>query len=328
MELSAGRIGVTDFSIARRIATDTISMIRIANNMEGAQALSEEFSHLIIGALRDKPLITRSLDILAQDEEALKEILGDEYQDTMNFHSNDMSLVAEEALGKLLQKNLQLQNSTKSSTLLGRFLSFVKNLFRRMDMDRVHKAINDADAAMSVLAKDILSGKTSIRREDIANAQREVQFNALSDRIQRNIDILNAARQTEIKRYKISGSPESKDSYEELIWTLGSYANKEADTVKGIFTYAQEALKELRIASANLRTLNQSSTDDMFSSLRTIKSILQSYGGFLAALNDAANEESDENDNMFIRKFTIDVDGHPMDVDIRDTIKELNTLME
>lgn len=35
-EVMAGRTGVTDFSKARQIATDTISMIRIANNMEGA----------------------------------------------------------------------------------------------------------------------------------------------------------------------------------------------------------------------------------------------------------------------------------------------------
>lgn len=101
-ETDAGRVGVTDFSKARRIATDTISMIRIANNREGAEALSEEFSHLIIGALRDKPLITRAINILASDEVALREILGNEYEDTIQFQAGDMSLVAEEALGKLL----------------------------------------------------------------------------------------------------------------------------------------------------------------------------------------------------------------------------------
>lgn len=101
-ETDAGRVGVTDFSKARRIATDTISMIRIANNREGAEALSEEFSHLIIGALRDKPLVTRSINILSSDEAALKEILGNEYEDTVQFQGGDMSLVAEEALGKLL----------------------------------------------------------------------------------------------------------------------------------------------------------------------------------------------------------------------------------
>lgn len=112
-------------------------MIRIANNREGAEALSEEFSHLIIGALRDKPLVSRAINILANDEVALKGILGNEYEDTIQFQAGDMSLVAEEALGKLLQKNLQLQNETKSSTLLKRFINFVRGLFKRIDIDRV-----------------------------------------------------------------------------------------------------------------------------------------------------------------------------------------------
>lgn len=61
-------------------------------------------------------------------------------------------------------------------------------------MDRVQSAISDADGAMSTLAKDILSGKTEIKQEDIASSQRDAQFNALSDRIQRNIDILTKAK--------------------------------------------------------------------------------------------------------------------------------------
>ena len=107
-ETDAGRVGVTDFSKARRVATDTISMIRIANNMEGAEALSEEFSHLVIGALRNRPIVTRTIDMLSSDEEALREILGNQYDDTVQFQGGDMQFVAEEALGKLLQKNLRL----------------------------------------------------------------------------------------------------------------------------------------------------------------------------------------------------------------------------
>ena len=40
IEQMSGRVGVTDFSIAKRLDTDSISIIRIANNMEGAPALS------------------------------------------------------------------------------------------------------------------------------------------------------------------------------------------------------------------------------------------------------------------------------------------------
>lgn len=327
-EMEAGRVGVTDFSKARRVATDTISMIRLANNMEGAEALSEEFSHLIIGALRDKPLVSRAINILANDEVALKEILGNEYEDTIQFQAGDMSLVAEEALGKLLQKNLKLQNETKSSTLLKRFINFVRGLFKRIDIDRVQSAISDADGAMSTLAKGILSGKTEIKKEDIAASQRNAQFNALSDRIQRNIDILTKAKQTELKRYKISDSADAKEIYRSRSQMLGSFTNENADTVEGILNYAQQAVSELHLASNSLRDIQQQSPADMFRTLRGIRSTIQSYGSFVSAMNEAINDESDEDDNMFLKKFTVEVNDISREVDVAEVIKELNNLME
>lgn len=327
-ETDAGRVGVTDFSKARRIATDTISMIRIANNREGAEALSEEFSHLIIGALRNKPIVDRAINLLATDENALREILGDQYEDTVTFQGNNMQLVAEEALGKLLQRNLELQNRTKSKTLLERFMNFVKNLFKRVDMNRVQDAINEADAAMSSLAKDVLSGKTQIKKEDIAESQRDAQFNDLSDRIQRNIDILTKAKETEVKKYRISDNPNAKDIYGQRVIRLNSFANENADTVEGILGYAQQAVGELRNASRSLRDLQTQSPNDMFRTLRGIRSTLQSYGSFISAMNDAINDEEDEADNMFLKKFTIDVNGSQVEVDVASTIKELNNLTE
>lgn len=49
-------------------------------------------------------------------------------------------------------------------------MNFVKNLFKKISIDRVQDALNEADSAMSSLAKDVLSGKTQLRREDIAES--------------------------------------------------------------------------------------------------------------------------------------------------------------
>lgn len=326
-ETDAGRVGVTDFSKARRIATDTISMIRIADNREGAEALSEEFSHLIIGALRDKPIVSRTINMLSTDEQALREILGNEYEDTVGFQG-DMTMVAEEALGKLLQKNLKLQNETKSTTLLNRFINFVKSLFKRISMDRVQSAISDADGAMSSLAKDILSGKTELKKEDIAASQRDAQFNALSDRIQRNIDILTKAKEVELKRYKISDNADAKDIYARRAARLDGFDRGDRDTVEGILNYAQQAVSELRQASNSLRNIQTMFPADMFRTLRGIRSTIQSYGSFINYMNDAINEESDEEDNMFLKKFfAIEVNGNSQEVDVSEVVKELNNLM-
>lgn len=322
VERKAGRVGITDFSIARRVGTDVISMIRIADNREGAEALSEEFSHLIIGALKDRPIVSRSINILSEDEQALKEILGDEYEDTVQFQK-DKKLVAEEALGRLLQKNLQLQNKTKSSSLLERFINYVKSLFKKINIDRVQEAISEADSSMSVLARDILSGKTQIRKEDIAASKRDAQFNALSDRVQRNINILTKAKETELKRFKISGSQDAKETYGIRESALKSFTKEDADTVEGLLHYSMQALQELRGTSISLRNIEQFNPKEMFKVLRNIRSTIQSYGSFINAMNEAISDESYEEDNMFLKKF--DINGK--EIDLPGIIQELNTLI-
>lgn len=181
---------------------------------------------------------------------------------------------------------------------------------------------------MSVLAKDILGGKTEIKKEDIAKSQRDAQFNALSDRIQRNIDILTKAKETELKRYKISDSTDAKEIYGNRAMRLGAFARGKADTVEGILNYAQQALSNLKAASRSLRDIQSDSPADMFKNLRGIRATIQSYGSFVSAMNEAINDESDKEDNMFLKKFVVDANGTTHEVDVAEVIKELNNLME
>ena len=74
-EVSSGRVGNIDFSKAKRIAQDFKSIIRVANNMEGAQAISEEFSHLVVALFKQEPLTVRALNTLKNNEDALKQVL-------------------------------------------------------------------------------------------------------------------------------------------------------------------------------------------------------------------------------------------------------------
>jgi len=149
-ELKAGRVGVMDFSKVKNLAEDCISVIRVANNQEGYKAIGEEFSHLVIGSYRDKPVIQRALAAL-NDENILMEILGDEYDDIYIFQEGDMELVAEEALGKLLRENLlaEVSHSPKSiEFLLNKVISNVKSKFKRVDAERIQKAITEANGLM------------------------------------------------------------------------------------------------------------------------------------------------------------------------------------
>lgn len=80
IEVAAGKVGETNFNHAKAVADEFTGLIRVANNMEGAVALSEEFSHLLIGIYEDHPLVQRAFNYL-RNPEAAQEVLGDKYDD-------------------------------------------------------------------------------------------------------------------------------------------------------------------------------------------------------------------------------------------------------
>lgn len=296
-EVRAGRTGVTDFKMAKVLADDTISMIRVANNMEGYKALSEEYAHLIIGALRNNPLVQRSLNALATDDEALKQVLGDEFDDTMEYQEGDREIIAEEALGKLFQSALQVQvNSPRSRTLIGRLFNYIKSIFRRMNMDDVQRAINDAEGAMSRLAKDILSSKQSLTRTQILASQRDVELNALSDMNDHCIEELKKLRKTEIKREKIGMV--APDVNQRRLDEIQSYIDG-AKGKEGLMKYAAHALASLDDANRTFYDLDTASPKDQFSYLRGIQATLQSYKPFIdnfKQLYNASGQDSIDDD--------------------------------
>lgn len=326
IEQQSGRVGVTDFSKAKSIANGFASIIKVANNMEGAQALPEEFSHLLVGIFYHEPLVQRALQLIV-DKNLSQEILGDDYNDVATYYSDREdadSLIAEEALGHLLQKNLiksNIQTTVHGSSLFKRLIDFIKNKFKKYSSETIEDAIVNADLAMSQLAKKILNGTKVITAEDIAQSQRNLKFNALSDRITRNIEILKAAENTELKRYRIS-SDSNKGKTKDLISTLRNYSQEDADTAKGILYYAQTALGELKAYNESIKDIDNMSLNGKFSYLRGLKLYVDSYGQFIGAVNEAMIDEEGEENNMFLNN--IEVDGQ--EINIKSIIEELNNL--
>lgn len=324
-EVNSGRVGLTDFSVARDIANGFVSMIKVANNMEGAAHLTEEFAHLIVGTFRNEPLVQRAINALLDHDGSIQEILGDDYEDTVNFYNGDMELVAEEAVGHILQKNLSndAENvKTPVPSLFKRMIDWIVKKFQGYKVDDVQAAIDNVDTLMSSLAEDILNGTRQITQEDIKASQREAQFNALSDRIDRNIEILRNAAKTETKRYKITKASRKKGAAETLVNTILQYTAEDADTVEGLFHYAKHALGELRNLEAQFQMVDSMTPKQKFGFLRSVRMYTQSYGSFIKALNDAIIEDESENDNMFLQEFELNGEL----VNIQEVLKELNNL--
>lgn len=325
VEVGAGRVGHIDFSKAKQIAKDFISMIRIANNKEGAEALSEEFAHLIIGVSRQDPLVARALKILTDNKVATSRILGTQAEDETTYHEGNEELMAEEALGKLLQKHLVENTSMEnvpSESLFRRMINFIRNKFKKYNVDEVQQAIDEASVAMNKLAKQFLNKEREITKQQVMDSEREAQFNDLSERIKRNIKILKAADATEIKRFKISRNitKEQADITHNL---LSGFAKEDADTVLGICHYAQSTLANLKDLETQFASIALLDTKDKFAFLREVNNAVNSYKPFVDAILEAYQDEQMESDNMFAS--AVEINGEV--VNMQEMVRDLSFLV-
>lgn len=325
-EIQAGRVGVIDFSNVSNLAKDFSSLIRVANNMEGAGALSEEFSHLLIGIFREEPLITRAIEVLSNNEDALEDILKNEYQKYFDFYDGDLNLVAEEALGHILQNNLlqqELQQEIPNKSLFRRLIDFIRNAFKKFNADEIERAIIDANESMSYLAKKVLQGNVAVDRDMVLAAKRDEQFNAFSEVVEANIKMLKEAAKTEIKRGKISPDS-SKARLNALANDLVSYANSndEHQIALGVLNYAQVALNELQLLNEGFKKYSTYSQDQQFGFLRRVKLNIDSYGQFVQSLIDNINEAETTGELPTFLNIHTSVG----DINIPDVLDELSKL--
>lgn len=322
-EVSAGRVGATTFDSAKLLARDFSGLVRVANNMEGYHAISEEFSHLVIGVSINDPLVQRALNSLKGQEEALREILGDEYEDTVSFQEGDMDKVAEEALGKLLQRHLAgKQWEAPRKNLIQRALAWIIGKFKKYKATDFEKAILEADSFTANLAKDILSGGRKLTEEEVVHANRDATFNALSSRIERDIKILNEAMDTIAKKAKI-GMLESKAAGYKIA-NLDKYTKEGMDVRIGILKYASDALEHLTKIDSKFDENISKADSTKFKYMRNIKSTLDSYVPFIKSLREAVVEEESKDDNEWKEPITI----NGQEIDVKSIIKELDDIAD
>ena len=317
-ETKAGRVGHIDYSKARDIASSFKSMIRVANNIEGAEAISEEFSHLLVALFKDETLVKRAYNAIRNNPEVLKTILKEQYEEVYEYHNGNLDLIAEEALGQILQKNLVANSiQTPNQSLFRRAINFIVSKFKYYELNTIDKAIQEANDAMSSLAKRVLTNSLEITQEDIARIQRDDTFNALSKRIERNINILKEATKVEQKRAKISG--EDNTYLKDIISNLKKYSKEDADTIQGLAHYATNALNNLSRLYNSFKDIGDLDINKKASLLRLTQQYLQSYASFIKELTSAYNEERTLGDNIFNVELS---DGSTL----ADVLKDLNDL--
>lgn len=301
-EYEGGRLGVTDFNKAAGMAQDFSSIVRVANNIAGAKAISEEFSHLIVGVFHNDNMIQRSLKYLSQNEEILKTILGNDFEDEMAFHDNDINLVAEEALGRILQDNLIHYGKNNGETLIDRTLNIIKDKFKGFDYTEIEKALIEADSTMKQFAKNILEKNIDITSDDIQRAHRNAQFNSLDERAKRNLNILQNSINTEVKRFSITTDQDKKKVVEATVKQLQRFRDS-GQTMIGLCQYIIGANEQLKRLNHNLDiqskwAKSKVTNDIQFRTLREVRQFISSYGQIINDINNALTEDDIELSNL------------------------------
>ena len=322
--------GYVDFSKADSIADGFAGLINIANGMQGELALSEEFSHLLIGIFRDTPLVQRSLNQLTNNEELVKEVLGDEYEQNKAYYEQNPNrdafgneipveeTLAEEALGRILQDKLKTANVETSdskplTSLINRLISYIKRVFRGKDADVIKKAKNEVSATMGELAKNVLNGTQQLKTEELIKNRRNARFNHLRDANDKVLSLLKNANEIERKRSKIAPK-EERQSIKDNIVKLESLMT-DAKKMEGLHTYAKWALQDLQGAMDKLDISGTLSTQD-FANLRHIKSVLDSYEGFISDFHEVLDDLGED--------FIITINGQ--DINLRELWREIDDL--
>lgn len=327
--------GFVDFSKAKNIADGFAGLINIANGMEGELALSEEFSHLLIDMFRDTPFVQRSLRQLSNNDALVREILGDDYQQNADYYSqnpnydaegNEIPLnetLAEEALGRVLQDRLKTETTTEDQEkessplekLVDRLISWIKRIFKGKDSDPIIRAKNEVETTMGNLAKDVLTGTVKLSQDEIIKNQRNARFNHLKENTDKILQLLRNADEIERKRSKIT-TKDKVDSVNRRIIKLEALMT-DKNKMEGLFTYAKWSLSDLQEAMDKLKTSGALESSD-FTSLRHIKSVLDSYTGFISDFHEVLDELGED--------AIIEIDGQ--EVNLKETWRDINDLYQ
>lgn len=321
-ELGMNQYGVTQFDNAKILAGDFTSIVRVANNSFGAKALSEEFSHMIIGTQLNDTMVQRAIKFLSQNEAILREIIGESYDQYLDSYNNNLEWIAEEALGKLLQDSLLKANQGSSSNILDRALKSVISKFKGYNDIEIQNSISEVEKMLNTLASDILSGSKTITKDDIINTKTNRSYYYVEEKASRNLEILERFTDIERKRLRISSDEEVKESSELLIDKLSAYNNSEVNAATGLMLYTKEAVIQMRALQEEFASINEYNTKQVFNLLKKTKIYLDSYGSITndlkqALLDDANNNNTEE--GSLLRSITVDGE----EVKIKEVLDQL-----
>ena len=302
LEERMGIGGKVDFSVAKNAATGIRDIIKLSKGIEGVKALPEEFAHFVVDAVGEIPLKERLLNTL-NNEEVLKNILGENYDKYNSLYNNNTELLAEEALGKLVAQVLKNeQPKVASQSLFNRFINQVKSFFSSKDESQIDTIIDNVMQDVYQLTKGILDNTIKLNTSKPAYKKR--LYN-LSENIERDNKLIKSIRATELKRLNIYKRNEDfSERQKNLISQLeeSMAQNKQLDAV---YTYMNNSIGTLKALSDRMSNIASLTTREKFDTLRNIRDYIQSYGVIMKEIREQIYAAKRLGDNRYYEKLKL-----------------------
>ena len=291
----------------------------ITDDTYDSNILAEEWGHFVVDAVKDNPLRDRMLNSL-KNEEVLQRVLGSEYDRYNDVYKGDIDLMAKEALGKMMAQVLNNYDPTApNDRLFERYKKSVLDFFGKRDADEIDEIINKVREQVYEFTTNAFNGKYQL---NISSRDYNKRLFNLSNDVSREYNILKRIIQQERKRLAIYGKgakatarerEEKKGSFDEkqklFIDKLSTDLENHRE-LEGIYTYLTEAIKILRQLSDKLDAVHNSQTSwkDKFSTLRSIRDYMSSYGSIMEELRQEMHKAKQEGDMRFKEKLQESLD--------------------
>ena len=291
----------------------------ITDDTYDSNILAEEWGHFVVDAVKDSPLRDRMLNSL-RNEEVLQRVLGSEYDRYNEVYKGDIDLMAKEALGKMMAQVLNNYDPTApNDRLFERYKNSILDFFSRRDIDEIDEIINKVREQVYEFTTNVFNGKYQL---NISSRDYNKRLFNLGNDVSRDYNILKRIIQQERKRLAIYGKG-AKATAKEREEKRGSFDEKQKlfidklsndlenhRELEGIYTYLTEAIRILRQLSDKLDTVHnsQASWKDEFSTLRSIRDYMSSYGSIMEELRQEMYKARQEGDIRFKEKLQESLD--------------------
>ena len=332
VERAVGRIGITNFNHAKAIGNEFVNLIRIANDLEGYGALSEEFSHLLVAIYKNDPLVSRALDYMMNEKHA-REALGEEYDKVLEYQNGDISLVAEEAVGQALRDAFQrtIDKQEVKQPLFKRIVNKILSFFKGLNPATLQNNIYSVDKDLSEFAQQFLQGDKKLTKEQIEKTYENKVLNALSEKAEAQVKVLKEVTKNMSKvsalRDNLLELREGEDTSQKAkAWKVFDKINNivrervsEEETMAAIAEVLDVATSEIRKLSKEIQNIDTLGVRDKFTVLMNCLYTAQSFGTSISELKSVLTESYLGDEHIAGQKFMID--------DIENTLSEFENVI-